>query len=146
MTVSEQQPDGGEGLGALTAEAEVLAEAVDDLRAALRRSRRFGIATMVGLVLDVTLTIILATVLNGQSNTNHRIQDSLRQNYITQQQQSDTRVRILCPLYSVLLSSASTPPNPPLSPAAQKIRNASVKTIKDGYITLGCQSALPKAP
>ncbi len=137
-------PEGNGRIEELVAEATALKEVVGDLTTALTRQRFFSFATAAALFLDVILTVVLATVLNGQASTNRQIKESLRQNYATSQQQAQTRVKVLCPLYTVLLTSAADPARRAgLSVAGQKQFDASVQTIKDGYATLGCQPPLP---
>ncbi len=137
-------PEGNGRIEELVAEATALKEVVEDLTTALTRQRFFTFATAAALFLDVILTVVLATVLNGQASTNRQIKESLRQNYATSQQQAQTREKVLCPLYTVLLTSAADPARRAgLSTAGQKQFDASVQTIKDGYATLGCQPPLP---
>jgi hypothetical protein len=109
--------------------------------AARRRSQR---RTWVTIVLDVCLSLVSLLLWHDQVDTNHRLQESLNQNYITQQQQQATRVKVLCPLYEVLLGVASDPARTAGMTAAQAERaKAAVLVIENGYRTLGC---LPKLP
>lgn len=112
--------------------------------AARRRSQR---RTWVTVLLDVALSLVSLVLWHAQADTNHRLQESLRQNYMTQAQQAETRVRVLCPLYTLLLASTADPTKRAALPAAQRVQyDASVKVIKDGYTALGCRPALPTAP
>jgi hypothetical protein len=145
MASQDKQPEvtGDEDrIGKLATEAGELLESVVYLNKALSRNRKLAAATAVGLVLDVVLTIVLATVLSGQANTNKQIKESLRENYVTSQQQAQTRVKVLCPLYEVLLASASVQPPAPNS-TVEKARADAIKTIKQGYVALECQPKLP---
>lgn len=145
MTVQDQQgnPVPPNNFEALSREAAGLVTAVGDLTKALKKYRRFAVATAVGLVLDVVLTIIMATVLSGQADTNRQIKESLRENYITQQQQAETRVRVLCPLYALLLTSVDPAKRAALPVDQQKVYDTTVGVIQKGYGTLGCQPPLP---
>jgi hypothetical protein len=129
---------------ALTATAASLQASVDTLAQRLRTTRRRTVITAIGLLLDVALTIALATVLSGQADTNRRVRESLAQNYITAQQQAATRIKVLCPLYTVLLASSADPARlAAMTPAQRAQLAASVKVIRDGYTTLGCLPPLP---
>lgn len=107
-----------------------------------RRSQRWLLAAV---AVDVAFTITLATVLSGQASTNAhlkaataQIQESLRQNYLTAQQQRATRVDLLCPLYQALLGVADIPPSTPLPSAQLKARNDAIAALKRGYTKAGC--------
>lgn len=121
----------------------------EELAAERKRGRRnsLGLIFMsLGLVLDVALTGAIAGLAWGQVRANDRIEQSLRTNYTTAQQQTQTRVHVLCPLYEVLLAAAANPsPESQSSPAAKARFNQAVKTIRDGYTTLGCTPPLPTA-
>jgi hypothetical protein len=143
MEPTGQHPEENGRIEALITGADALADTVQELGATLRRSRRFGIVTAFGLVLDVTITIILATVLNGQAAQNRKIQNSLNQDYITQQQQEQTRVKVLCPLYGLLVTGSTPPPG--ATSAELKQYTATLGIIKTGYVALGCTPPLPAA-
>lgn len=115
------------------------------LRAEKSKRRKSFRWVLVAVVVDVAFTITLATVLSGQASTNAQlkaataqIQESLRQNYLTAQQQQATRVDLLCPLYSALLSVAEYPPAAPLPAAQLKVRNDAITALKAGYTKAGC--------
>lgn len=112
-----------------------------------RRKQRL---TWAVLGFDVVASVVGLTLWLGQRAADDRIRDSLRQDYVTAQQQDATRVRVLCPLYTLLLASVSNPtPRSPGTPAQQEQFAKAVKTIKDGYATLGCTpklSSFPTAP
>lgn len=140
----ELDEPGGDRIDALTTQAGELTETVGDLFKALRRNRQLAFATAAGLVLDVILTIVLTVVLNGQADTNRNLQESLRENYVTSQEQAQTRIKVLCPLYEVMLASTTDPTKrSSLTPAQQKQYDASVKIIKDGFVTLNCPTSTP---
>ena len=136
-------------IASLVAESAELRETIVGLRADLkaekskrRRSQRWLLAAV---AVDVAFTITLATVLSGQASTNAhlkaataQIQESLRQNYLTAQQQRATRVDLLCPLYQALLGVADIPPSMPLPSAQLKARNDAIAALKRGYTKAGC--------
>lgn len=62
--------------------------------------------------------------------------------YVTQQQQSQTRTRVLCPLYSLLLASFDPAQAQALTPA----QRSAYQVIHDGYTTLGCVGVPATAP
>lgn len=112
-------------------------------RADARRKRSIRLA-FITIAADLLVTSIGLAIWHQQSDTNQRIQQSLHANYITQQQQADTRVRVLCPLYTVLLAAAKNPQPGAVGTPEQKARfDASVKVIQDGFAALGCDP-LPK--
>lgn len=117
--------------------AGALAEQIAGLRADLATERKRGrrntlglVFMALGLLLDVVLTVSLVVV-------------SMEQ-YVTASEQARTRVRVLCPLYEVLLAAAANPsPESQSSPTAKARFDAAVKTIRNGYTTLGCLPPLP---
>jgi Mn2+/Fe2+ NRAMP family transporter len=112
-------------------------------RADARRKKAIRLL-FVAIGFDLALTAVVGFLLHGQAVTNDRIRESLRQNYATTQQQAITRVRVLCPLYSVLLAAAADPARAQTLTAAQKATyEKNVQVIRDGYTTLGCQPELP---
>jgi hypothetical protein len=137
-----------EANSALTAEnTEYLQKKIAALDKADRR-RRFSIRLMFGTIAaDLMVTGVGLFILHTQAVTNGRIQESLRQNYTTSQQQAITRTRVLCPLYQVLLASAQDPVRvAALTTQEKKTFEANVRVIRDGYVTLGCQPPLPETP
>lgn len=120
--------------------ARVIGE-VQALRAdlATKAEKRTVRRTWRVLVVDVALSLVGLALWYSQVQTNHRLEQSLHQNYTTAQQQQVTRVRVLCPLYTLLLAAASNP-NPEVAalPAQQARLAAALATIRDGYQTLGC--------
>lgn len=145
---AEDRLDRLEELSATAAELELAVDTLNrglaDVGKQARANRRRTVLTAVGLLLDVALTIALATVLSGQAETNQRVRESLAQNYITSQQQAQTRVKVLCPLYTVLLASVSDPNRATAMTPAQRAQvAAAVQVVRDGYTALGCLPALP---
>lgn len=131
-------------LDALAETGRNLEKSVDKLTRGLRSNRRRTIILAVSLVLDLAITITLATVLSGQADTNRRIRESLAQNYITETEQQATRLKVLCPVWTFLLALPASPkPAAPTTPAQQAQLAAGALAFRDGYITLGC---LPKLP
>lgn len=124
------------------------AKAARDLTAEKASRRRSQRRLLYVFAFDLVLTIVLATVLNGQAetnrriaDTNRRIQDSLAQNYATRQEQAATRVNVLCPLWTILVALASDPAQSPGTTPQQQDR---ARKIRDGYTTLGCLPPLSK--
>jgi hypothetical protein len=112
------------------------------------RRRRGALALWLvsaGFALDIALTITMAFVVAGLVHTNRAVQQSLAQNYVTTQQQAQTRVRVLCPLYTLLLASVDPAKRTALPPTQRLVYDHTVQVIKDGYLTLGCTPALPSA-
>lgn len=155
-------------VSALVAESAELRETIvglrDDLRASEERNakalrvekskrRKSQWWLLTAIAVDVAITIALATILSGQASTNAhlkaataQIQESLQQNYSTAQQQAETRTRVLCPLYTVLLAATLNPsPRVADTPAQRAQFETAVGTIRAGYATLGCTPALPPA-
>lgn len=130
-------PDGGE----LAEAARRVIGEVQGLRAdlVLKAEKRTVRRTWRVLAFDVVLSLVGLGLWYSQVQTNHRLQESLHQNYVTAQQQAETRVRVLCPLYTVLLAAATDPtPRTPGTPEQQARVARAVQTIQDGYKTLGC--------
>lgn len=125
------------------AQAAAEATAAADL-AAERADRRLASWKFAGIVLaDVALSVVGLGLYFNQLSINHRLETSLKQNYTTSQQQAVTRTRVLCPLYEVLLAAAANPAPQATATPEQKARlEKAVKTIRDGYTTLGCTPPL----
>ena len=120
-------------LDALTASARDLKASVDDL-ARRQRSNRISIA------ITMLLLFGMGAVLIGQIDTNDRVRKSLAQDYVTAQQQAQTRVKVLCPLYTLLLAVASDPVRLAALPASQRARaDVAIQVIRGGYTALGCK-------
>lgn len=101
-----------------------------------KRSIRWAFATIAA---DLLVTSIGLFIWHAQADTNRKIQESLKATYVTQQQQAQTRSKVLCPLYAVLLSAALDPSRTAaLSPQQKATLDANVRVIRDGYATLGC--------
>ncbi len=111
--------------------------------AAERRARRRSIWLTTGVVvIDIALSVASLILYIGQRQTNQKLAESLRENYTTSQQQAQTRVRVLCPLYTLLLASVDTSKRNALPPTQQAVYDHTVKVIRDGYNALGCTPAL----
>lgn len=131
-------------LAELTTTAGGLQTSVVELTRGLRSTRRRTLFIAVSVLLDLALTVTLATVLSGQADTNRRVRQSLAQNYVTAQQQAQTRVKVLCPLYTLLLASVNDPARATVMTAAQRAQVAvAVQVVRNGYTALGCLPPLP---
>lgn len=115
-----------------------------------RRGQRWILAV---ITFDLAVTIAVATVLSGQASTNAhlktataQIQESLRQNYATTQQQAQVRTQVLCPLYGVLIAFADDPARTVGLTPAEKLRSdKAVAVVQAGYKALGCEPVLTAA-
>jgi hypothetical protein len=133
--------------GSLVGEVAALREQLAVTEGRRRRGAYALWLVSAGFALDIALTITMAFVVAGLVHTNQAVQQSLAQDYVTAQEQAETRVRVLCPLYEVLLAATASPsPQSQTTPAARAQYLAAVKTIKDGYTALGCRPALPPSP
>lgn len=127
----------------LTTTAGDLVREVQTLSARLRSTRRNTVILAVSLVLDLTLTIVMATVLNHQADQNHKIQQALSQNYVTAQQQRQTRIDVLCPLYQLFIASVDDPHRTDGMTPDQKARSdRAAVAIHAQYARLGCPSTV----
>lgn len=123
--------------------ATAKAKAAADVALERKDRRRAAVKFAVVVGLDVVLSLVSLGLYISQGQTNRRLEESLHQNYLTAQQQQVTRVRVLCPLYEVLLTAASSPNPEATQTPQQKARLASaLATIEDGYRTLGCKPTL----
>jgi hypothetical protein len=129
------------------AEADVAREEADRKAAVLaegveRRRKQRRLWVTIGL--DVVLSLVSVSLFLEQRDTNHRLQDSLNQNYVTAQQQLETRQELLCPLYGTLYALAEAQPaGAPLTAAQATARDSAVETLMSGYAKAGCQPKLP---
>lgn len=127
----------------LIATAQAVTDEVKALREDLASRRSLRRAWKL-VAFDIALSLVSLALWYSQVQTNHRLQESLHQNYVTAQQQASTRVRVLCPLYEVLLAAAADPSRRAQLPPSQWPRfDAAVRTIRAGYAALGCQPPLP---
>lgn len=142
------QPRNGD-VAALTRAANDLIEEIEalnrasgttlvDLAQRSRRNRRLILATAVGLVLDVALTVAMAIGWAGIARNNHRIDQV---NTRLDNAQTTQRAKALCPLYRVLLDGERfTPPN--LSPEQTQARANAFKVIHAGFDALNCKEVI----
>lgn len=133
--------------GAVTDEtAAALIAEVGNLAGAVRRTRAVNRVLGAVLVLVLALAVTDAFLLRAQAVANQRIERSLAQNYVTAQQQVQTRTQVLCPLYGALVAIASDPTRTAGLTPAQKLRaNNAIQVLRNGYTTLGCQPSLTAA-
>lgn len=130
---------------ALTAEnTEYLQRKIAALDRADRRRKRSIRWAFATIAADLMVTSVGAFIWYTQAETNRKVQASLKATYVTQQQQAQTRTRVLCPLYTVLLAASDDPARiATLTPARKAQFEANVQVIRDGYTTLGCKPDLP---
>jgi hypothetical protein len=132
-----------ESLEELAAEASKLRAAVHDLQERISFNRRWN-QILTGLIaLKAATIVVLIVVVVNLSHTNSRIQESLHLNYVTAQQQAQTRSQVLCPLYGLFLGAVETPSQPVETEQQRQQLAKDLKIIQDGYRSLGCQPALP---
>lgn len=62
--------------------------------------------------------------------------------YVTQKEQTQTRTRVLCPLYTLMVSSVDPAKKAALTPAQVR----ALQVIQDGYDALECKSLTPTPP
>jgi hypothetical protein len=132
-----------ESLADLITAAGELRAAVGDLQSRIKVNRRWNYI-LTGLVtLKAATIIVLIVVIVNLAHANSRIQDSLHQNYVTAQQQAQTRVNVLCPLYGLFLGAVAHPQQPAQTETQKAQLAKDTQIIKDGYRSLGCQPPLP---
>jgi len=114
----------------LNTSVQGLAQRTGRSEADIGRSKRAIRWTVVGVCLDIVLTIVAALLFNDQRATSARLDA---------QQQQITRVQreVLCPLYALFL--ASYDPQSPQAKAAPAKYAASFKTIREGAAVLECR-------
>lgn len=96
--------------------AAIGGQLVQEVRGLSRRFRvlRHLVAGLaVSFAVDLTITVVLATVVSNQQDINHRLRQALTQDYTTSQQQQQVRTENLCPLYQLLIGFADNPVRPP---------------------------------
>lgn len=106
-----------------------LATRSDVQEESLRRNRNVLRVAIVGLALDLLLTIFGGYLFNEIRGNTTDIETV----------QTRTSVQVLCPLYQVFLNSIKANPHPPgLTPEQQKDRDDATITIQEGYDILQC--------
>lgn len=141
-------------IAALTEQCRYLIERVNDLREATgdritglartgRKSRKLIIVTMVGLGLDILLSIALVIVGSHVSSTSDQVKDSDAAVHAIQKRTSD---EVLCPLYRIFIQAEKNPPPPNLNAQQRAQRKEQFRTIHQGYNTLGCRPFIPTPP
>jgi hypothetical protein len=103
-----------------------LTSAIQDLLRRTTRSERLIAFTVMGLILDLCLTIVAGFLVYSQYSTNAAL--------------DDTRSEVLCPLYSVFLGSYN--PNTRAAGQDRKTYEDTFQVIRAGYAHLGCTSPL----
>lgn len=128
----------------LTAQAKVLADRVGGLSLAVEhldrrtiRSEKVVAAVVVGLLLDLVLSVVVAVVLVQLNNSNAEIT-------ATQLREQHTRQDALCPLYSLILGSYR-PESRPEGPDRQAYIDQ-FKVMREAYAALDCQTPLVPPP
>lgn len=128
----------------LTAIGGQLVQEVQGLSRRFRVLRRLTIGLAVSFAVDLTITVVLATVVSNQSDISHKLQQALTQNYTTSQQQTLTRTENLCPLYQLLIGLTDDPIRPPNQTAEQAANTAKAsKALHQQYDRLKCPPVSP---
>lgn len=103
----------------------------------MTRNQRVMWMVIGSLLLDLTITVVLALTVHGTSENNHRL-DQITQD--VQRVQTIQGEKVLCPLYQQFLNS-DTPKARKLAELNgqdMKVRAQAFKVIREGYNTLGC--------
>src|SRR6266702_1764330 len=112
--------------GELAQEVKTLTTEVVALRKRSFSNRKLIRWTIVGLILDITLTLVVGVLFHlVQSNSNH-IQDV----------QTKVGNQVLCPLYSIFLQSYN--PNSAAAKANPQTYEAQFTVIRNSYKILDC--------
>lgn len=123
----------------LTTTAGDLVREVRTLSQRLKSTRRNTVILAVSLIIDLTLTVVMATVLNHQADQNHKIQQALSQNYLTSEQQRQIRVDVLCPLYQLFIASVDDPNRTAgMTPTQKAKSDKAAVAVHQQYARLGC--------
>lgn len=150
--MAEEKKAGPDRLGELAALAQQLVEEIDDLSEGTggqlvalskrsRSNRRLILVTLAGFTLDILLTVALGAGGWQLHTSNDRIDALTRRLDIAQ---TDTRQRVLCPLYQLLRDSKSAAGRA-ASPDPQAYDH-SFAVIESGYKALKCAEFIGTAP
>ncbi|KPI09948.1 hypothetical protein OV450_3439 [Actinobacteria bacterium OV450] len=104
---------------------------VDWLTKRAATNRRLIYLTMVGISLDVLLTIGLIVIGQNVSANAREIANV----------QERTSTDVLCPLYAQFLTASKAPPPPYYTPQQVADRAKGFKVIEEGYRILNCENA-----
>jgi len=127
----------------LTARAEVLTRSVAaltisvqqlaDSQAHVKKVMRW---TVVGLILDLVLSLAAVALFNRQREANHRLADNTAH---IEQVQTRTSDKVLCPLYALFIAfEPRAIDNPGFTPEERQERRQAYAVIHQGYDILGC--------
>jgi len=142
--MAEQQPQEASARD-LIATAQAVVDEVQSLRGDLASKRSLRRTWRI-VAFDVVLSLVGLALWYSQVQTNHRLEESLHQNYVTAQQQAETRVRVLCPTETALLVLLSLPrpaTAPALSAPQQKALTSAIQTFTSSYKSLKCPALPP---
>jgi len=137
--MAEQQPQEASARD-LIATAQAVAAEVQSLRGDLASKRSLRRTWRI-VAFDIVLSLVGLALWYSQVQTNHRLEQSLHQNYATSQEQAETRVRVLCPTETALLVLLSLPrpaTAPALSVPQQKALTSAIQTFTSSYKSLKC--------
>lgn len=118
--------DLAEQAGALTNEVEKLAIAVDQLGSRTDRTERITMIVVLGLVLDLVMSGVVAFALYNSFQTSQR--------------ENETRQEALCPFFDLIVGSYDPESRPP-GPARDKYE-ASFVEMRHARDTLDCNGPL----
>ncbi len=129
----------------LTTEIEELAQdsghQLTSLARTAKRNRVMIWGVVVGGVLDLVLTVVLAFIGAGMQTNTDRI-DALTHRLDVSQ--TSTRQKVLCPLYQLLKDTGS--PQARAAAPDKKVYDHNYKVINDGYNELKCSAVKGKTP
>lgn len=127
--------------------AEALTGSVTELHDAVhrlnRRTARHKVAitlAIIGVLLDIALSVAVVVVLHSQQAVNDQIRAQQQQLAATQEQAEATRARVLCPLYQVFLASADPQRRAALPEDKRPAYDHAVQVIREGAEVLACQA------
>lgn len=114
---------------ALSDKVGALALSTEQLDRRASRSEKIVAGVILGLLLDLILSVAVAIVLGQQAATNDRLQTAI-------QRETQTRQEVLCPLYSLIVGAYNPNSRPPGPARDEYVRN--FKVIVDSYPKLNC--------
>jgi hypothetical protein len=113
----------------LADKVSALALSVDQLDRRTSRSEKITVGVVLGLLLDLVLSVAVAVVLTQLFVTNDRLEASI-------QREGQTRQEVLCPLYELIVSTFNPESRPPGPARDQYVQ--SMQVIIDSYPRLDC--------
>lgn len=120
----------------LTTAVSELSTVVGQLVAGHARMKHIQWWTVVGLLVDLVLTVVVGLVINNQHHVYDQISEANSRIETVQRRTSD---EVLCPLYKVLLAfEPRSTTSPTLTDAERQARTEAYDVVRRGYAVLGC--------